>query len=211
MKRCISLLACLLLASGISAQNVTAILDRAAMAYNTSNGLSAAFALRTYSEQQNIAESFEGIINMKGAKFTLQTPDLLTWYDGSTQWTYLTRAGEVNVSSPTGDELRLTNPSILLNSYKEGFTAILKGESTAPNGKAAYDVTLAPKKKSDITKIELQIEKYAGLPVSILVQMKNGLSNSIIISRVKTGINQPDSFFIFNEAAYPDAEIIDLR
>jgi outer membrane lipoprotein-sorting protein len=211
MKKSLYIVVCLLLASGISAQNVTGILDKAAAAYNTSNGLSATFAIRAYSEQQNTAESFEGKINMKGDKFTLQTPDLLTWYDGSTQWTCMIHAGEVNISTPTGDELQLTNPSILLNSYKKGFTAAFKGESTAPNGKAAYDVTLTPEKKSDITKIELQIEKFSSLPACIVIQMKNGLSNSIVISDVKTGINQPDSFFRFNEAAYPDVEIIDLR
>jgi outer membrane lipoprotein-sorting protein len=212
MKRNIYIIfACLLLANGISAQNAIAILDKAAAAYNTSNGLSATFAIRAYSEQQNIAESFEGKINMKGDKFTLQTPNILTWYNGSTQWVYITQAEEVNISTPTGDELQLTNPSILLNSYKKGFTAVFKGESTAPNGKAAYDVTLTPKKKSDVTKIELQIEKYSSLPACIVIQMKNGLSNTIVISDIKTGINQPDSFFLFNEAAYPDAEIIDLR
>jgi outer membrane lipoprotein-sorting protein len=211
MKYSLYIVVCLLLASGISAQNATGIVDKAAAVYNTSNGLSATFAIRAYSEQQNTAESFEGKINMKGDKFTLQTPDLLTWYDGSTQWTYMVHAGEVNISMPTGDELQLTNPSILLNSYKKGFTATFKGESTAPNGKAAYDVTLTPKKKSDITTIELQIEKFSSLPARIVIQLKNGLSNSIVISDVKTGIDQPDSFFLFNEAAYPDAEIIDLR
>lgn len=31
------------------------------------------------------------------------------------------------------------------------------------------------------------------------------------ISKMKTGVNQPDSYFVFNEKDYPDAEIIDLR
>lgn len=211
MKYIIHIIICLFFVNGISAQNATEIVDKAAAAYNNSNGLSATFAIRTHSEQQNIAESFEGKINLKGDKFTLQTPDLLTWYDGSTQWTYMPRIDEVNVSTPTGEELQLTNPSILLNSYKKGFTAAYKGESTATNGKAAYDVTLTPKKKTDITHVELQIEKYSGLPVSIVVRMKNGISNSIAISQVKTEMNQPDSFFVFNATDYPDAEIIDLR
>ncbi|MDR0748669.1 MAG: hypothetical protein LBF62_03735 [Tannerellaceae bacterium] len=211
MKKNLYILICLILASGISAQNAIDILDKAAAACNTSNGLSAIFAIRACSEQQNTAESFEGKINMKGDKFTLQTPHILTWYDGATQWVYMARTGEVNISVPTGDELQLTNPAILLNSYRKGFTAAFKGESTAPNGKAACNVTLTPKKKSDVTKIELQIEKYASLPASIVIQMKNGVSNTIVISDVKTGVNQPDSFFRFNEAAYPDVEIIDLR
>lgn len=201
----------LLVTFGISAQNASEILDKAASVYNNSNGISATFAIRTHSEQQNMAESFEGQITMKGDKFTLVTPDLITWYDGTTQWTYMTRTEEVNISTPSGDELQFTNPSILLNSYKKGFTAVYKGESTATNGKAAYDIALTPKKKNDILQVELQIEKYASLPAGIAIKMKNGISNTIVISNVKTETNQPDSFFTFNEADYPDAEIIDLR
>lgn len=165
----------------------------------------------TRSAGQNAGESFEGTIQMKGDKFTLVTPDALTWFNGTTQWTYVERNEEVNVTNPTGEELQFTNPALLLNSYKKGFTAAYKGESTAPNGKAAYDVELTPKKKGDIVKVELQIEKYSNFPARITVTSKNGVSSTIQISQLKTGINQPDRFFVFNEEDYPDVEVIDLR
>ena len=117
----------------------------------------------------------------------------------------------MNVTNPTGEELQFTNPALLLNSYKKGFTAAYKGESTAPNGNAAYDVELTPKKKGDIVKVELQIEKYSNFPARITVTSKNGVSSTIQISQLKTGINQPDRFFVFNEGDYPDVEVIDLR
>ena len=72
-------------------------------------------------------------------------------------------------------------------------------------------IELVPKKKSDIVRVELQIEKFSGLPASIAVFSKNGISSTIRISKMKTGVNQPDSYFVFNEKDYPDAEIIDLR
>ncbi|GHU56985.1 membrane protein [Bacteroidia bacterium] len=206
-----TVLALLLLIAPAMAQNAADIVSKAASVYNSSNGVSASFSLRTASEVQHTSESFEGIINMKGDKFTLRTPDVLTWYDGTTQWTYMEQTEEVNISTPEGDELQFTNPSILLNSYQKGFTAAYKGEATAINGKAAYVVELTPKKKSDIVKVELQIEKFSSLPVRINVLMKNGISNTIQISNIKTGINQPDSYFSFRKADYPQAEIIDLR
>jgi outer membrane lipoprotein-sorting protein len=204
-----TVLALLLLIAPAMAQDAADIVNKAASVYNNSNGVSASFSLRTASEVQS--ESFEGIINMKGEKFTLRTPDVLTWYDGTTQWTYMEQTEEVNISTPEGDELQFTNPSILLNSYRKGFTAAYKGEATATNGKAAYVVELTPKKKSDIVKVELQIEKFSSLPVRINVLMKNGISNTIQISNIKTGVNQPDSYFSFRKADYPQAEIIDLR
>ena len=169
----------------VLAQNATSILDKAASAYEDSNGLT--------------------------AYFTMQTPDMITWFDGTTQWSFVERNEEVNVSTPTGEELQATNPTLLLRSYEKGFTAKYKGESTSPSGKAAHDIELVPKKKSDIVRVELQIEKFSGLPASIAVFSKNGISSTIRISKMKTGVNQPDSYFVFNEKDYPDAEIIDLR
>lgn len=209
----VALLACLLFGFGVvsHAQNAASILDKAAEAYEGSNGISAAFALNTRSEVQKMSESFEGTINMKGDKFTLVTPDMVTWFDGTTQWTYVERNEEVNVSTPTGDELQFTNPALLLRVYKKGFTPKYIGESTATNGKTTYDIELTPKKKGDITRVVLQIEKFSNFPASIKVEAKNGVSNTIHISQLKTGVNQPDSFFVFKESDYPDADVIDLR
>lgn len=209
----LGLLFCLLFGQRVisRAQNATSILDKAAAAYENSNGISATFALHTRSETQKISESFEGMIHMKGDKFTWVTPDMITWFDGTTQWTYMERNDEVNVSTPSGEELQFTNPALLLQVYKKGFTPKYIGESTASNGKSSYDIELTPKKKGDIVKVELQIEKFSNFPASIKVETKNGISNTIQISNLQTGVNQPDDFFVFKESDYPDAEIIDLR
>lgn len=193
------------------AQDAQAILDKAAQMYEQSNGIKANFAIHSVVPQQNISESFEGIIEMKGDKFKLETPDMITWYDGQTQWVYVMRNEEVNVSTPSGDELQLTNPAVLLRQYKKGFSVQYKGTSTTRQTKSAYDITLIPKKKSDIQQIDLQIEKMSNIPAAITISDKNKATVSIYISKWETGKNQADSFFSFNESDYPDAEIIDLR
>lgn len=207
------LLACLLFGIRVTsrAQNAVSILDKAADTYENSNGISASFTLNTRSDVQKVSESFEGTIHMKGDKFTLVTPDMTTWFDGTTQWSYVERNEEVNVSTPTGEELQFTNPALLLRMYKKGFTPKYIGESTASSGKSAYDIELTPKKKGDILKVELQIEKSSNFPAKIKVEAKNGISSTIHISNLKTGVNQPDDFFVFKESDYPDAEVIDLR
>ncbi|MDR1937549.1 MAG: hypothetical protein LBQ73_03485 [Tannerellaceae bacterium] len=192
-----------------SAQNAAGILDKAASVCSQPGGISASFVMQTRSEQAS--ESFEGVINIKGEKFTLSTPGIKTWYDGTTQWTYMEHTEEVNITTPEEDELQFTNPGILLATYQKGFTAVYKGEGTATNGKAAYLIELTPKKRTDIAKVELQIEKFSSLPVRIFVQMKNNLSNTIQISEIKTNVNREDSFFSFPKADYPEAEVIDLR
>lgn len=198
------------MASG-KAQDVVEIMNKAVDAYEQSNGLTATFTMNARSEMQKNADSFEGTIDIKGDRFVLKTPGMVTWYDGENQWSYLESTDEVNLTVPEGDDLQMTNPSYLLKSYKKGFKASLKGESTAPNGKAAYDIVLTPKIKNDVKLVTLQLEKYSGLPVSIRFDMKNQTSSSIRVTHVKTGVNQPDDFFVFNEEDYPDAEVIDLR
>lgn len=193
------------------AQEAQAILDQAAQAYEQSNGIKASFAIHSVVPQQNISESFEGIIHMQSDKFKLETPDMITWYNGETQWVYLMRNEEVNVSTPSGDELQLTNPAVLLRQYKKGFAVQYKGTSTTRQAKSAYDITLTPKKKSDIQQVDLQIEKVSHIPTAITITDKNGATVSIHISKWETGKNQADSFFSFNESDYPDAEVIDLR
>lgn len=193
------------------AQDAQAILDKAAQMYEQSNGIKANFAIHSVVPQQNISESFEGIIEMKGDKFKLETPDMITWYDGQTQWVYVMRNDEVNVSTPSGDELQLTNPAVLLRQYKKGFSVQYKGTSTTRQAKSAYDITLIPKKKSDIQQIDLQIEKMSNIPAAITITDKNKATVSIYISKWETGKNQSDSVFSFNESDYPDAEVIDLR
>ncbi|MCC8155014.1 MAG: outer membrane lipoprotein carrier protein LolA, partial [Tannerellaceae bacterium] len=162
------------------------------------------------SNQQGYAETLEGTIEMKGDKFVLSTPDAKTWFDGKTMWSYLNQTEEVNVTNPSGDDLRFTNPAILLANYKKDFTPQYKGEGTV-NGKAVRKVELTPKTKGDITYVELEIEKATQLPLRITVQTKNGMKSTITIQKMKTGINQPDSRFVFNASEYPDADIIDLR
>jgi len=201
---CVSIAVCM-------AQNAGTILDNAAQAYEKANGISVQFNIRIQSEKQGFSESFEGTIQMRGDKFVLITPDMRTWYDGTTLWTLLDATDEVNLTTPSGDDLQLINPMYLFRTYKQGFNYSYTGESTADSGKSAYDVLLTSKGRSDIDKIEVQIEKTSSLPARMSVYMKNGVQSLIRISKMQTSVNQPDSFFVFNPKYYPDVMEIDLR
>ena len=186
------------------------ILDETASLFTSKGGVKATFKADNFTEG-NLQGSATGTMCIQGNKFQMTTPDMITWYNGETQWIYLMRNEEVNVSTPSGDELQLTNPAVLLRQYKKGFAVQYKGTSTTRQAKSAYDITLTPKKKSDIQQVDLQIEKVSHIPAAITITDKNGATVSIHISKWETGKNQADSFFSFNESDYPDAEVIDLR
>ena len=193
------------------AQKAETILDDVAKSYERSNGISAQFTIHIQSEKQRISESYEGTIQMRGDKFVMITPEMQVWYNGITMWTLLTATDEVNLTTPSGDELQFTNPMILFSTYKKGYNPSYIGESTADTGKPAYDVLLTSKGRSDTEKIEIQIEKAASLPVRMTVYMKPDIRNLIRISKMQTALNQPDSFFAFNPKDFPGVIEIDLR
>jgi outer membrane lipoprotein-sorting protein len=193
------------------AQKAEGIFGKAAAAYENANGISASLAVNIRIGKQGNPESFEATIDMKGDRFRLITPDMRTWYDGKTLWTYMARTNEVNITSPSGDELESVNPMILLRRYEKGFKLSYSGESTSDLGKMADDVKLVSKGDSDIEEADLQIDRASSLPVRISVVMKNDIKSVIRISRMKTGVNQPESVFVFNAADYPDVLEVDLR
>ena len=201
-------LLCVFVLSG-TAQNAETILDNAANVYEKSNGISVQFIIQIQAEKQGFSESFEGTIQMRGDKFALVTPDMRYWYDGTTMWTLI--IDEVNIETPSGDDIQTINPMYLFRTYKRGFNYSLTGESTTDNGRTAYDVQLTSKGRSDIEKVEVQIEKNSSLPARMTVYMKNGIRSLIRISKIQTGVNQPDSIFVFIPKDYPNVMEIDLR
>jgi outer membrane lipoprotein-sorting protein len=199
-------------AGSTHAQTVDAksVLDKTSQIYKQWDGMNVKFTTNIRSDKNNISESFEGTIVMKKDKFVLKTPDMIIWFDGTAQWTYVPRIGEVNVITPSGSDLQFLNPMILLQDYQKDFNVSYIGESTSANAKTAYDIALTPKKKDDIEKIELQIEKNTSLPAKLVVTMRNEMRSVIHVKGLEKAA-PPDDIFSFPESEYPDAEIVDLR
>lgn len=86
----------LLLPCTTNAENrATRLLDKIVTPIESGKGISLKFLL-----QQSDMENVEGLIDMLSDKFVLQVPDMITWFDGTTQWTYLKSSEEVNISIP---------------------------------------------------------------------------------------------------------------
>lgn len=196
----------LLLPGRGSSQNATAVLDKVVTNYEKSGGVAARFVMRPSSGHDD--EEAAGTLDMRGDKFRLITPASHIYFDGTTQWVYLPRTEEVNVSNPSAQELMLNNLSFLLKHYKSHFTAVRRASDATAS---TYAIELTPRGKDDISRIVLSIDKRSYWPSAMQVTMKSGEAINISISGFKTGVNQPESFFVFKEADYPNAEIIDLR
>lgn len=201
MNRIYTLFFLLMLTLSLSAQQDTKaknILDKTVEKYNQSKGISVIFG-----------GSQSGKLLLKGEKFQLTTQDVTTWFDGQTQWSYLKQNEEVNISTPTPEELRAINPYAWLSLYKQGFYYRYSGVKTR-EGKQGHEIVLTPQTKQDIQSITLLIgSDYE--PIYIGILPTEGQMQEFIVHNYRTQLNLNDNAFRFDKSKYPNAEIIDMR
>ena len=176
-----------------------AILDKTSKVIGHKSGVSASFTLNNPT-----TGNVSGTIAVKGGKFNARTPQAIVWFHGKTQWTYMKKNNEVNISTPTQAQQQMMNPYTFINVYKTGYKM-----SSAKAG-ASYEVHLvAQNQKRSIQEMYVTVNSKTYVPSR--VKMKhNGRWYTVTISNFSAK-KQPDSLFTFNSKDYPSAEVIDLR
>ena len=176
-----------------------AILDKTSKVIGHKSGVSAAFTLNNPT-----TGNVSGTIAVKGGKFNARTPQAIVWFNGKTQWTYMKKNNEVNISTPTQAQQQMMNPYTFINVYKTGY----KMSSTKAGG--SYEVHLvAQNQKRSIQEMYVTVNSKTYVPSR--VKMKhNGRWYTVTISNFSAK-KLPDSLLAFNSKDYPSAEVIDLR
>ncbi|KAA6345541.1 hypothetical protein EZS27_006899 [termite gut metagenome] len=186
------------------------ILDNMVAAFHANGGTKADFTVKVSQKNQPPTE-FQGTLQLKGEKFLLKTDQVTIWFDGKTQWSYWDSTNEINITTPTSEELQSINPYALLSVYQKGFE-YKTGTLTHFQGKSVYEIILtAMDKKQEISSIRLYIAKDTYQPVYIMMEQQGGNSSEITIIRYQIKQRYDDTVFTFNKKQYPDIEIIDLR
>lgn len=200
MKRLSFLLLALIIAVCSQAQNATQarkILDKTAATIGRKGGATANFSM------SGKYGNASGTVSIKGNKFTASTGQAIVWFDGKTQWTYMKKSQEVNVSTPTEAQQQSMNPYKFINIYKNGFNMSVKNVS------GGWQVHLnATNQKRTIKEMYITIDKNY-YPKQIKMRQSNGWT-TINVSGFKAK-NLSDSAFRFNSKDFPNAEVIDLR
>lgn len=214
MNKCIFSVVIALLTLPVFAQSQSqakVVLDKVAANFRQAGGIQADFRAQSFSDGTFQGES-SGTLALKGEKFMLKTPEAVTWFDGTTQWSYLSGSDEVNISTPTQEELQAINPYTLLYMYQKGYSYKL-GSVKNFKGRPVTEVILtATSPKQELGSIVLYVTPDTYQPLFIRLQQRHAKERSeITITGYKTGVNYPDSVFVFDPKQYPDAEIIDLR
>lgn len=151
--------------------------------------------------------SDNGKLTVSKNMFKMITPQLSTWFDGKTQWTYVADNNEVNVTEPTGEELMESNPFELLNSVESKFNCKLLNATPSTD-----IVLLTPRDSSSaIQSAKVTVSKSSGWPTAMTVVFDSSRSTSIAINKVTPGAALNQTAFRYNKSIHPGAEIIDLR
>lgn len=198
MKKIVFAMTLLLASAAGYAQTATQILDKAAQKLTAKSGVMANFKAST--PQGTIS----GTIAVKGNKFVATTQHTKVWFDGKTQWTYMSRNDEVNVSNPKDSELQSLNPYNFINMYKKGYKSTMRKDG------GLYIIHLtADSKAKKVQELFVSVDSKTNTPTQ--VKMLQGKKwTTFDVSNLKQE-SLPDAYFRFNAKDFPTAEVIDLR
>lgn len=188
------------------------ILDRLSEKTKSHEVIRADFKVTFKSVKDNIENSSEGTIVIKGDKYRLNFMSTEAFFDGKTLWNYLPEVNEVNITQPEPDDEDIfNNPKRLFTIYEDDYKYQLIGTSTENNADYAI-VDLYPKDiEQDYSRIRLQINTSKYYLSSATVFGKDGSNYTIVIKNFKTNENFKDEYFTFDSSKYPDVEVIDMR
>lgn len=171
------------------------------------NTITALFSFSLENKEEDMLDSFDGEIILKGGKYKLLIMDTETYFDGKTMWSYLPDFEEVSISEPDQEQSSMFDPAKIFTIYKEGFNNEYNGEKDGH-----YQISLIPEDtKTTYSKIDVQIIKNTLQLLSVRYYGKDGNDYIVKIKSFKTNIAYNDSTFTFNPDSHPGLEIIDLR
>ncbi len=174
------------------------------------NSIKLEFTYQMENPDANIDEVTEGKALVCGDKYRLDIAGQIVICNGETIWTVIPDAEEVQVNDVSeGDEG--FSPTKMLSTYNEDFKSKLMPKIKTMDDRNVYALNLSPIRKKAFDKVHLFIDKDKMELYTIAIFDQNG---SVYTYKITTFIpNSPvtEKDFTFNEADFPDFDVIDMR
>jgi hypothetical protein len=134
-----------------------------------SRGISAKFTIKSFEGKDLISQEVSGDVVVKGNQFYFDSEELSLWFNGTTQWVYFKKTREVNISTPTADELAQTNPMMVVSGYLSRFNSRLINQADVHY----HTIEMLPKNEQEkFEKLIVKFHKKDKMLQSIRLQEK---------------------------------------
>lgn len=184
-----------------AATSATGLLDAAADRLARSKSIVATYRIKAD------GQTLKGNIVVSRDKFTIDAASIRSWFDGTTQWTYMADVNEVNVTEPTPEEIAQVNPFAIINNFRKAYKSSIISSSGGNT-----TIRLEPKSPSkEIKNITISIDDRTFFPSRIVITTSTGSTMTIDILSISEGQIMPDSYFRYDKKILPGVEVIDLR
>lgn len=210
MKLKLSIILFIISISGLTAQNnadAEKIINQLISSLKT-NAIRTNFKLIVNEKNAVNSQSLTGTFTLKGSKFILDMGNAKVWFDGKTQWSYMSDDNEVSVTEPSQEELAATNPMAVIAGFKQKSVTKFARTQSVQN----HVIELMPSQtKADFRKVEVQVNKSNGNLVSVKLTDKKGVISTLILTNYQKAGNVTDKSFAFDKSAYKGVIVNDLR
>ena len=194
-----------------SAKQARAALDEMSETMKKSDAIKIDFKMTSESKQTGEKSAADGSLLIVGDRYVLDLMDMVTYNDTKSVAVWQKKANEVDISEAEEDDSTIT-PHNLFSAYKEGYKLRMLGERKV-DGVNCQEIDLYPdaKKKSNIVRIRISIDKSKKSLRQLQQQMKNGEVMTVSIQKIDTSVTVSDKDLWFDKASHPEVEIVDLR
>ena len=173
-----------------------------------SRGISAKFTIKSFEGKDLISQEVSGDVVVKGNQFYFDSEELSLWFNGTTQWVYFKNTREVNITTPTADELAQTNPMVAISEYPSKFTLQLINQADVHH----YTIKMTPKNKQEnFEKLIVKFNKKDNMLQSIKLQEKTPTTHEFIVTKYQQDASIHGKMFIFDASKFEGAILNDLR
>lgn len=187
------------------------ILDQAAAYFKQAKGISMDVESILEDTKTKVKKSAKVHLNTNGKQYEVSSNYADMLFDGKNLYSYNKKDKEITVSEPDMADFSDINITTLLTTYKQQFKVSAPLIETA-NDKELVTVQLFPNNRNaSFYKISLTLESATYLPVSVATHARNGVVNTLKITKINTNETFSADYFQFNADKYPNAQIIDIR
>ncbi|MBM3437004.1 MAG: outer membrane lipoprotein carrier protein LolA [Bacteroidetes bacterium] len=185
------------------------ILDRLTQKTEAYQTIKTEFSYLMKNAEAGVDEKTEGTLYVKGDKYRLVIAGQIVICDGTTIWTYIKDADEIQINAVENSEESIT-PNKLLTSYNKDYKSKFVKE-TFQYGTTVNIVDLTPIEGKTYSSVRVIIDKAKDQLLEITIFDKNGSTYSYLINKFEPNVTLNDSQFTYTASEFPGAEVIDMR